>query len=299
MTFQPKTFDETLFEVGTPVKAEGEHDYCTFTTKYKGNKTARFFTTTPMKFTALKPNPKRPGRLGTGGTVEDPVLLEMFKKIDAKTFAKVFAERNHKDMSKTFKSKLITSAEVMPDAIPRCKGCLYYPKEKDAKGEVVAGKLAEGVAPRIYLDLIQRSDGTEIFTKFKSAQVLNSDVAAKLKSGQAKIADYTFAPEVLKGTAFEALVVIEIQDVYASDSDLKIRMCLQEVYITKFIARESEGEKNIREEMTIAGVTFDGPGVVPEAPVESEKKPRKGKATDDSGTDDGEDDDREFVVHTN
>lgn len=199
--------------------------------------------------------------------------MKMLSDITTKSFETVVQHREADCMPDSLAG--YDSVELLKKFLPYTKGLVFPVMKRDAAGKILKGQVDETVAPRSYLDLIQGKDKKTgehtIYTKFLSAQVLNPEIAEKIASGALPESKFRISPEKLKNVSFEGLIEVGVDNIFVKSDTVKIRSSLQTVWITKFVTRESEGSKNVRAKIAASGVTFDGPGEIPDAEEESQE----------------------------
>jgi predicted house-cleaning noncanonical NTP pyrophosphatase (MazG superfamily) len=276
MAFNAKSFKRDAVTVSTPVKSSGDHDFLTCLVGYGADKLT-IFTLNPSNGTRITENSKKPGQLTQGFHLEDKAEEEMFSALDRKLLEELLKHKGAKGMP-----EYISTAESVEELLRalrfiKYKPLLHRPKKKGNDGKPTK-EVDMTIPALIYGNMIQcgpkhPETPNKVFTKYLDVKVLSKEVRDAIKAGIAKEDDYRIPAEAIfkRKCSMKCMWNITVGDIFISDSVLKIRRSINEVYIVSFEQGESKTRKQMGDELEAAGVKFDGPAVkLPDAAPEED-----------------------------
>jgi hypothetical protein len=266
MAFHSKIYKRDAVTVGAPVQSTGEHSFLTCKVSY-GTDNLTMFNLEPCTGTRITENSKKPGQLTQGFHLESKEDSAAILDIDRKILEELLKHKGAKGMP-----EYISSAENVDELLRstrfiKFKPLLHRPKKKGADGKPTK-EPDMSINPLVYGNMIQcgpkhPETPNKVFTKYLDAKVLNKSVRDAIKAGSAKEDDFRIHAEDIfkKKVAMKCLWNISVGDVFISDSVLKIRRSINEVYVISFEQGESKARKAMSEELESRGTQFEGPAL--------------------------------------
>lgn len=285
MAFHSKSYKRDAVTVAAPVKSTGDHTFLTCKVAY-GVDNLTMFNLNPTSGTRITENAKKPGQLTQGFHLEDKDDVAMISDLDRKLLEELLKHKNAPGMP-----EYLSTAESVDELLRsirfiKFKPLLHRPKKKGADGKPTK-EVDMNVTPLIYGNMIQcgpkhTETPNKVFTKYLDVKVLSGQVRDAIKAGAAKEDDYRITAESIfkKKVSMKCLWNITVGDIFISDSVLKIRRSINEVYVVSFEQGESKTRKQMSEELAARGMEFaNGPALkLPETVVDDNP---------DSGDEDG------------
>ena len=276
MSFVTESFDVSKIVVEKPalVKTK-EGDSCILKIKYGGGEFS-FFNKGAVKCTAVNENPKQPGKYSQGIYLETEALKKLAQEASKKILEEICKYSDHDNMTAlgpfvrqwTSPDKIMALKEMGGNV----KTLIHYPEKKDKAGKST-GEIDPEATPLMYGKLIQSGPNHEtqpntIFTKYWDASVLTPENDAAIKAQKKKDSDFAINPKdlIASKTAMKAMPSMVISDVYVAKGNCIIRIAVSEQYVTEFIAKESQGRKNLKAALLADGIVdIKSPGAMPTA----------------------------------
>lgn len=275
MAFHNGNYKRDLISVAAPVLSSGEHTFLTCKISC-GSDNLTLFNLESTTGTRITENSKKPGQLTQGFHLENKNDVNMISDIDRILLEQLFKQKDAKGMPEYISSASSVDELIRSLRFIKFKGLLHRPKKKGADGKPTK-EVDMNITPLIYGNMIQcgpkhAETPNKVFTKYLDAKVLSKEVRDAIKAGAAKEEDFKISAESIfkKKVSMKCLWNITIGDWFISDSVLKIRRSINEVYIVSFEQGESKTRKQMSEELETRGVKFDGPALkLPEVAPEN------------------------------
>lgn len=243
-------FDVTNISVGAPVKSTDSNKYHVFPIKYKSQGFGVMETGT-VTATRLKDDPKlKPGILSQGFHLENKPTLAILEQAEQAIWEGLLKLKGSDPELPNYLKDSESVADLRAAGkFIKMKGLVHYPKAKDAKGNMTKN-IDPNITPLVYGKLIQcgaRHPETpfRIHSKYYDKAVLNADVKLAITEGRDKMENYLIPAGDLwkKKISFKAKWTIVIGDVFVSDTVLKIRRSITDVWVMEICATESAAQK--------------------------------------------------------
>jgi hypothetical protein len=256
-------FDVTNIVVGAPVKSTDSNKYHSFPIRYKAGQFGVMETQTVMATRLKDDKEKKPNILSQGFHLENKATKDLLEAADEAIWAGLLKHKGaDPDLPNFLKDAESVADLKAAGKFIKMRGLVHYPKAKDAKGNMTK-EIDPKITPLVYGKLIQcgakhKDTPFKVFSKYYDAAILNSTVKRAIKEGTDKVENYLIKAEDLwkKNLAFKAKWCMVVGDVYVSDTVLKIRRSITEVWVVSFVANETVASKAMAAAMETTGETF-------------------------------------------
>jgi hypothetical protein len=253
-------FDVANVLVGAPIKSTDSNKYHSFPIRYKSGQFGVMETAT-VSATRLKDDPKnKPNILSQGFHLENKTTRTLLEQAENAIWEGLLKQKKSDPELPNYLKDAESVADLKAAGkFIKMKGLVHYPKAKDSKGNMTK-EIDPNITPLVYGKLIQcgakhKETPFKIHSKYYDAAILSASVKLAISEGRDKMENYLLKAEDLwkKKLAFKAKWVMVIGDVFVSDTVLKIRRSITEVWVVSFVTSESMASKAMAEAIATSG----------------------------------------------
>jgi hypothetical protein len=262
--FSGGNYDVSKITVLPPIKSTDSNKYHSFPIKV-GAANLGLMETQTVLATRLKDDPKlKPGILSQGFHLENPQTRKLLQDAENAIWQGLLKQKDaDPDLPSYLKDAESVEDLKAASKFIKMKGLVHYPKGKDSKGKPT--KQADpNMTPLVYGKLIQcganhKETPLKVHSRYYDVAILNPSVKQAIRDGLDKMENYLIPAETLwqKKLTFKAKWCMVVGDVFVSDSVLKIRRSITEVWVVAFVTSESVGSKAMDAAIAATGEKFE------------------------------------------